>query len=281
MVSRHPHVALAWSLSRRTLRFSSRLHSSAYRLTGALTAGQYVSDWRRFVRTELVQPVGTVAEYELRGSSVAIALRHRTADVGLITEIFHHRVYATTPAPAAVLARTGVKRIVDLGANIGLFGAWSRVHWPGATLLAFEPDPLNADVLRRCVAANGSEATWQVVEAAASNRDGSLGFVRAGDWSSRIEADANTSVPAVDVFPYLEDVDLLKIDIEGSEWDLLLDERFVEVPARLIALEYHAHRCPEPDARSAATAALERAGFMVEPVLHAPEGHGVLWGWRP
>jgi hypothetical protein len=88
-------------------------------------------------------------------------------------------------------------------------------------------------------------------------------------------------VPAVDVFPFLEDVDLLKIDIEGAEWRLLADPRFASVPARAIALEYHPHDCPDADPGTLARRLLAEAGYQtLETEFDLPPGHGMLWAWR-
>ena len=46
-------------------------------------------------------------------------------------------------------------------------------------------------------------------------------------------------------------------------------------------LEWHPYDCPGPDPESAATAALESAGFVVSGVPGAPPGVGMLWAWRP
>lgn len=277
-VAGHPHVSAAWRASLRAMRLVMRADAGTRRLTGALTAAQYLQDWRSFVRAEMTLPRGTVREYALRGSPVHVALRHRSGDVGTFTEIFHRRIYA--PPASVVGALDGTDRILDLGANVGLFGAWARLHWPEASLVAVEPDAFNIEVLRTCVAANRGARHWEVREAAAANRAGSTGFAHGGGWGSRLNSGSPSRVPAIDVLPLLREVDFAKIDIEGGEWSILLDDRFAETSARVVALEYHPHLCPELDARSAACAALERAGFHVEPVSHSPQGHGTLWAWR-
>ena len=94
------------------------------------------------------------------------------------------------------------------------------------------------------------------------------------------DADAAT-VPVHDVLGRAGHVDLLKVDIEGAEWSLIADHRFADLPARVIALEYHVERCPSDDPLAVATSALERAGYEVAPAeLTAPRGHGMVWGWR-
>jgi len=74
--------------------------------------------------------------------------------------------------------------------------------------------------------------------------------------------------------------DLVKVDIEGGEWDILLDPRFAQNPPRAIVLEYHPHLCPGDDPRAAAQEALARAGLSMAPIWHRADGYGMLWAWR-
>ena len=90
------------------------------------------------------------------------------------------------------------------------------------------------------------------------------------------------SVPIVDVFAYLRQADLVKMDIEGSEWPILADARLGELDALVIVLEYHRDACPYPDAREAAVRFLADGGFTTyeTDAPHRPDGTGVLWGWK-
>jgi hypothetical protein len=92
--------------------------------------------------------------------------------------------------------------------------------------------------------------------------------------------EATITVPARDVFGYLEDVDILKIDIEGGEWALLDDPRFADVSPELLFLEYHPHLCPSADPRGRALRALRQGGYEVKEVFSTPRGIGLLSGTR-
>jgi len=206
--------------------------------------------------------------------TVSVLVRHTTPDLGVLAEVFGEGVYA----PPRRLGTPG--RILDLGGNVGLFGAWALARWPGAQITSVEPDPHNLEVLERCVALNGGR--WRVVGAAASARAGELRF-SAGRFACSAVADAGAGtvrVPAVDVLPWLARADLAKIDIEGGEWELLTDERFATAGPAALVLEYHPHRCPSPDATEAAVGLLERAGYAVEAVRPRPDGVGMLWAFR-
>ncbi len=172
--------------------------------------------------------------------------------------------------------------MVDLGANIGLFGIFMLERDPGARIFAVEADPANAEILRRCIAANVGLGDWQVIEAVASVQEGSVAFVAGRHSLSHIAGpgEPGVEVPALDVFPLLEGADLLKMDIEGGEWPILADPRLAATAVRALVLEYHAFSCPEPNARVAATEALTRAGFEVQPA-GGTDDYGVVWAWRP
>ncbi len=235
----------------------------------------------RFVLRELADRE-TLKRYRLRSSGRPVYIRHNTGDRVVLHELFYEGHYDLPETVAAYLDGLGrPPEIVDLGANIGLFGVQMLARFPNARITAFEPDHTNAEVHRRTMAENDSGGHWQLVEAAASNRDGQVYF-RSGEFArSRIEpGDGPEQVDAVDVFPHLERADFAKIDIEGGEWAILGDDRFGELRTPVLVLEYHADLCPKPDPRVAALDALSRAGYRTIETWAFP-GQGMLWSWKP
>ena len=244
------------------------------RISYALRAS-LVQERLRFVRNEL-RPGECTATYRLRDSDVAVAIRHHTGDVMVLDEIFSQREYE----PPAGIDVGSVERAVDLGANIGLFGAWLLGRCPQAAIVAYEADPANAAVHRLAIGANGLEGRWRLVEAFAGVREGTTSFA-AGLHAVSHEGDG-IEVPVVDVLPELADAELLKIDIEGAEWPILADPRFRELTARIVALEYHAEGSPSPDPADAAAGLLANAGYEVRHAGRKPAfGAGLVWGVRP
>ena len=233
-----------------------------------------VRERARFVRNELRRRPATVI-YRLRESGVAVALRHHTGDVMVLDEIFSQREYEP---PEEIDLADGLSAI-DLGANIGLFGAWLLGVCPGARLAGYEPDPGNAAIHRLAIDANRLGDRWRLVEAFAGTRDGSTQF-RAGLHAVSREGEG-IEVPVVDVLPELLEADLVKIDIEGAEWPILADPRFRELSATVIVLEYHAEGCPGPDPAQSAEQWLSAAGFQVIHTARKPAfGAGIIWGRR-
>jgi FkbM family methyltransferase len=223
---------------------------------------------------------GATAMYHLRESGLPLWLRHNTPDVFALDQAFVQRHFELPAEAAARLPRDRDLQLVDLGANIGLFAIALLAVRPRLQVTSFEPDPATAAVLRRTIGANDPER-WQLVEACAAAADGVVRFESGQFGLSRVSDDgAGDELAAVDVLPYLADADVIKIDIEGSEWDILLDERFANVAADVIHLEYHGRRCPDPDPRSLASGVLEGSGYVVRQLVETTPTEGILAAWR-
>lgn len=245
--------------------------------------GMLVSEPLRFAWNELRKRHG-VSIYSLRDAPVKIALRHGTPDVMVLDEVFSQHEYEFPQAVLAVLGTRGPElRVVDLGANIGLFGAWVLTRFPKASIVALEADPENVAVHEAALAANERAQSWRLIGAAAGTRPGTDRFVSGAFAVSHVARDSEESIeiPVEDVFAHLGEVDLLKIDIEGSEWELLADPRFPEIAARVVVLEYHTEGCPADDPAKAAARLLRAAGFELFAGPRKPRfGAGVYWAVR-
>jgi FkbM family methyltransferase len=226
----------------------------------------------------------------LRQSDIPIFVRHRSRDVAVLNEIFGGpRSRHCYEPPAAVAARLDPierPRIVDLGANIGLFGAFALGRWPGATIRSFEPDPHNLAVLGRTVAAAGGDPRWSVEPVAVSNRAGEMAFEAGLHADSHLVPDGrhanggSIAVTTVDLLAEPPHADLLKMDIEGGEWPILADARIGDLAVDTIVLEWHAGGCPDPVPHTACLRLLGAAGYnRVEEVSTGTES-GLLWAWR-
>jgi FkbM family methyltransferase len=199
----------------------------------------------------------------------------------VLDEIFSQGEYEPpSEVEAALAALLSAPRVVDLGANIGLFGAWALGRFPEATIVAVEADPENAAIHRRTIDANGLGDRWQLVEGFASTAPGRVRFAagqHATSHAGEIQGQG-VEVPALDVLPHLGAADLVKIDIEGAEWAIFEDPRFARARPSILVLEYHEAGCPYPDAAEAAERALRSAEFDVVRAGRKPEfGAGLLW----
>ena len=127
---------------------------------------------------------------------------------------------------------------IDLGANVGVITA--KLAQTGAQVHAFEPDP---ETFEHLSAAMAQFPNVHLHNAAVSGRDGTITLYRPPSWQDetkrRSASKANTivandrsssfdigaEVPLVDFARFLNDLPkpakLIKVDIEGAEWDVL------------------------------------------------------------
>ncbi|MDQ3935825.1 MAG: FkbM family methyltransferase [Actinomycetota bacterium] len=263
---------------------------SLRRFKGGLWYGEMVRERRLFALREGLGGTGR-GTYRLRTTGLRVVVRHGRYDPWALHEVIRAGEY-TPPRPLVTMIGREPRRVVDLGANVGFFGIHTLATYPGASVVGFEPDPDNAASMRAAIRLNGLEDRWELIEAAASNEDGELRFYGGRGSNSRlaregeVEVEGTVTVPAVDVFRWLDDVDLLKIDIEGGEWAILGDPRFARARPRAVVLEYHSLMCPQDNPRRAVRELLEGAGYVTHspPADENPEdepfwGVGVMWGW--
>src|SRR5262245_61203898 len=85
-------------------------------------------------------------------NGLRVTLRRPPAeDILLFREIFVEEVYN----PREGSSEGGqVRRIIDVGANVGYSVLWLAARFPAARILAFEPVPEHVNLLRRAIVAN-------------------------------------------------------------------------------------------------------------------------------
>jgi FkbM family methyltransferase len=264
-------------------------HPRVLPLTALLLRGLTVRRFGAFTLREALGRRGAFV-YRLRENDLLVAVRHGSGDVVTLGEVFHDRQYE--PPGELEQALSSVQRVLDLGANVGLFGAFAAARWPQAEIVAFEPDPANASLHERTIELNALGARWRLVRAAAGASAASAEFVAGGaalahladpledEGASPGAGQRRIEVEVHDVLELVAGADLLKLDVEGGEWAILGDPRFRTSPPHAVVLEYHPRFCPGADPRAAAEQALIAAGLRVRPLWHREDGHGMLWGWR-
>jgi FkbM family methyltransferase len=134
----------------------------------------------------------------------------------LYQEIFADRVYDVGGGCEAPL-------IVDCGGNIGLSTIWFKQRYPQSRITVFEADPTIANVLCQNVRTLGLEDV-QVRQGAVSARSGTVTFKADGSLGGRVTAGSGLTVHCIRLSDHIDEmVDLLKLDIEGSEFDVVAD----------------------------------------------------------
>lgn len=117
--------------------------------------------------------------------------------------------------------------ILDCGANMGLSLLFFKKEYPGAEIMAFEPDPMIFEVL----SANARNFNWQGVtlsDTAVWDAETTLTFYSDNGMGSSATNTFSRVVPVEVKTTRLADhlnrkVDMLKIDIEGAEYTVLRD----------------------------------------------------------
>lgn len=175
-----------------------------------------------------------------------------------------------------------VNLIVDLGANVGFSMLYFLHRFPMAKVIGFEPHPGHYAEAKRNLILDGTARRAVLYPEAAGAFGRRLWLYDRGTSSSLSERNAPGTIAAevIDVFPRLlgRSIDLLKIDIEGGEYEILGDERFAELRVRAIVMEWHA-RDDGHDGKSWCCDRLRELGYRVEETW-AERRVGMLWAWR-
>lgn len=154
------------------------------------------------------------------------AVRCPTSDIAACEQVFHKHEYAFRVSREP-------RVIVDAGANIGLASIYFATRFPGARVIAIEPEDSNVGLLRHNT---GPYSTITVLHGALWCRDEPLDVVDRGfgKWgfiteptggrqpaaSTVAQKTRGVTVPTLMKEFGLEDIDIFKIDIEGAEKEL-------------------------------------------------------------
>ncbi len=181
------------------------------------------------------------ARVTLRATGRDIRLRLMTSDARVVLQVYRdEEIRPPVPVEAAT--------ILDAGANIGITAGYFLDHFPGARLVAVEPDPDNLDALRSNLSSDADRVI--VVEAGLWDEPGPLRIANpeSESWARQVEtADGETEgvIEAVTIEGLLdhagiEGFDIIKIDIEGAESRIFVDRfrRHFE-RAKMVFVEAH------------------------------------------
>lgn len=224
-------------LLERSRRVVEAMHLIAGYAGNLRTAGHLIRCYARLLRPGMPdQDLDLLLRIGLRRAP----FRMRPSDIFTLAEILHEGQYAVqSPLPASPV-------IIDAGANIGAAATWLLGRFPGAHLHCFEPSSVNFAYLRTNL---GTVTDARVTRAALGAKSGvaTLQLAAHGAMHSiggEPGAPGTESVPCIALADYLETaalpgVDLLKLDVEGSELDVLrgLGTRLADV--RVIIGEVH------------------------------------------
>jgi len=133
--------------------------------------------------------------------------------------------------------------IYDCGANIGMSCLYFKTLYPNCKIKAFEGDPKIVQILRNNLARNNILSNVEIINAAVwINNDGVEFSCDGADAGSIYGARNKLKVKSVRLRDFLEQeekIDVLKIDIEGAEYEVLKDCKNSLYKVRYIFVEYH------------------------------------------
>ena len=189
----------------------------------------------RLTTTRLVQ-------CDVNGRAIQVAFRPGVGDMFTLYEVLGRQAYRLPEG-----LKFEVKTIVDLGANIGLTSSYFSTLFPSARTYCLEPDPDNFRLLTINRDTNGF--AWTCLERAVGAITGTVAL-RRGDWSnthrvlSAHGAERALEVQSVQMQDLLKEqrvtsIDLLKVDIEGSEEELFRRDSGWLRYVKLIIAEFH------------------------------------------
>jgi FkbM family methyltransferase len=199
-----------------------------------------------------------VKEFRIR--NLKIVYRRPYELLHAYREIFEHGIYHFSTKKADPL-------IIDCGANIGLGTLYFKQLYPQATVLAFEPDENNYRLLEENCRRNGLQQV-QLFAAAVWTEDGTISFASKGSEASHIEEQVSGDairVPCVRLSGIMQkhdQIDFLKLDIEGAEYKVVMDSAAALKKVQNLFLEYHG-KAEETYKLEDIFAILRQAGFQV------------------
>jgi FkbM family methyltransferase len=166
-----------------------------------------------------------VKSIQLKGMSHPVFLRGGGSDFEVFKQVYLYKFYNTE-------FNFEPEVIFDCGANIGLTTVYLKSKYPNSKIIAVEPEPSNVEMLRM----NTQHLKGVEIEAKGLwGRDCFLEIEKGNDgmaWSFRVkEIDTfkEGAIPAISIPKLIEKynldkIDILKIDIEGSEENVFQED---------------------------------------------------------
>ena len=150
--------------------------------------------------------------------NIPFKFHHGGSFVSTYKELFQNDIYRFKPSKTSNI-------ILDCGANMGLSVLYFSLNYPKHKIIAFEPDERIFKILKENVEAFKlknvilhQKAVWTKTETLEFYSDGGMG----GRVGNEYKNQTPNLIEAVPLLDYLTDnVDFLKIDIEGAEDEVI------------------------------------------------------------
>jgi len=177
--------------------------------------------WRQSLRFILTgNGTGTFA---IRFKNKKIYLRKKTTDKEVFFDTFYHGYHRSTVDIGASPV------IIDMGSNIGLTIIDFAIQYPGATIIGVEADFDNYSIcknnisdLPNCTITHA--AVWKAdTQVYCGGKDAQSIFIQKNPDDTHFQKIRGVSINTLLTENSISQVDYLKMDIEGSEYPVLLD----------------------------------------------------------
>ena len=206
-MSLRKNLSLKWRAFRRLGLREAIRYKYHHRLGGLLTR-------RGLLRA------GATYTLAARGCDHPLQVRYNTSDRSVFEMIFVEHEYACLQPSGPV------RLVIDCGANVGYASAYFLSHFPDCHVIAVEPDPDNFALLKPNLRPYGDRVTvinggiWSHLAGLVVRR-----FGAGQEWCTQVRectpgenADVQaTDIPALLALSGQPRINILKVDIEGSE----------------------------------------------------------------
>ena len=146
-------------------------------------------------------------------------------DSVVVREIFCENVYEVFDGDLS-----DTKIVVDIGANIGAFGIYMHSLDPDVKVYAFEPEQNNYDLLVENIKLNKLENTITPIKLGVGDENGVAYITNDGGDSKITVINGGEQIHTIRLQDWwkqqgkdFEFVDVLKIDVEGYEYQIIMD----------------------------------------------------------
>jgi len=231
------------------------------------------------------------------GGDRRLFLRAGTTDLDVLNSVFFRRDYQLPSSRQTGLLLEEYKKILhtggrpvilDCGGNVGFSAVWFKLHFPGAIVVAVEPDPGNFALLEKNLA--GFTGCLGVPAAVHHKRGwGRLRDAGNGEWGFQIIPEGTGETGGIPLFSPVELLAqagvhfagqllvpwICKVDIEGGELGLFQEADDWFHRFSLYAIELHDAHFPGQKTSTPFLSQVVKNGYEI--IFN----HEVLFAFRP
>ncbi len=218
------------------------------------------------------QEKGIEFEFDINEAKKKFFLRHGSSDFSVFIQIILENEYKTVVDLFKRL-KLPINRFMDIGSNAGFSSLYLSAFYPDAKFICLEPHPGNFNALEYNITQNIDRDKYFLLQKALWNRQvqlsGNNNFRDGKDWSFSVEesekliGDIESITMDILMKEYdFNEVDFLKIDIEGAEAQLFSEIEYLRSwidKVKVMAIEIH----DETNARFKIENILQNLGFRL------------------